>query len=145
MSSLLVLLYTLAFQGTATAPRTVTIGVNDTMKYSVTAITAAPGETLRVVIQSTSTLPKVAMAHNFVLLDRGTDAAALVKEGQNMRDTDFIPPSRNATVLAKTPLAGPAETVEVTFVVPSRPGTYEFICTFPGHYRLGMKGTLTVK
>ena len=38
-----------------------------------------------------------------------------------------------------------AETVEVTFTVPAKPGKYEFICTFPGHYTLGMKGVLTVR
>ena len=49
---------------------------------------------------STSTLPKPAMAHNFVLLGRGTDAAALVKAGRNSRETDFIPPAQKDKVLA---------------------------------------------
>jgi uncharacterized cupredoxin-like copper-binding protein len=33
----------------------------------------------------------------------------------------------------------------VTFTVPKKPGVYTFICTFPGHFAGGMKGTLTVK
>jgi uncharacterized cupredoxin-like copper-binding protein len=28
---------------------------------------------------------------------------------------------------------------------PSKPGTYEFLCTVPGHKEAGMKGTLVVK
>lgn len=32
----------------------------------------------------------------------------------------------------------------VTFTVPNRPGEYEFGCFVPGHYELGMKGTLTI-
>lgn len=145
MQIFMALLTVFALQGTAAPARTITIGVDNTMKYSVTAITAKPGETLRVVLQSTSTLPKLAMAHNFVLLAPGTDAAAFVKAGANSRDTDYIAAAEKAKVLAMTALAGPAETVEVTFKVPTRPGTYEFICTFPGHLTLGMKGTLTVK
>jgi azurin len=145
MQIFIALITLLALQGTAAPARTITIGVDDTMKYSVTAIPAKPGETLRVVVKSTSTLPKLAMAHNFVLLAPGTDAAALVKAGSNSRDTDYIPVAEKAKVLAMTGLAGPGETVEVTFKVPSAPGTYEFICSFPGHYTLGMKGTLTVK
>lgn len=145
MYSLLLLLTLLPIQDTSTAARTITIDVNDTMKYSLTAITAKPGETLRVVIKSSSTLPKLAMAHNFVLLARGTDAAKLVKAGQTMRDTDFIPPDQKSKVLAMSPMAGPGETVEVTFKAPDAKGAYEFVCTFPGHYTLGMKGTLTVQ
>lgn len=145
MYSLLLLLTLLPIQGTSAAPRTITIDVNDTMKYSLTAITAKPGETLRVVIKSSSTLPKLAMAHNFVLLARGTEAAKLVKAGQTMRDSDFIPPDQKSKVLAMSPLAGPGETVEVTFKAPDDKGKYEFVCTFPGHYALGMKGTLTVQ
>lgn len=145
MQIILALLSAFALQADAASPRTITIGIDDSMKYSITSITAKPGETLRVVLVSTSTLPKMAMAHNFVLLARGTNAAAFVKAGQTSRATDFIPAAQKDKVLALSPLAGPAETVEVTFKVPDRPGSYEFICTFPGHYTLGMKGTLKVQ
>jgi azurin len=145
MSILVALLTVAALQSQAGPARTITIGVDDSMKYSITAITAQPGETLRVVLVSTSTMPKLAMAHNFVLLARGTDAAALVKAGRNSRDTDFIPAAQKEKVVAMTALAGPDETVEVTFTVPAQKGKYEFICTFPGHYTLNMKGVLTVQ
>ena len=48
-------------------------------------------------------------------------------------------------MLANTTLAGNGETVEVTFTAPKAPGVYTYICTFPGHFLAGMKGTLTVK
>jgi len=35
--------------------------------------------------------------------------------------------------------------VETTFKVPAKPGRYAFLCTFPGHFALGMRGTLVVK
>jgi uncharacterized cupredoxin-like copper-binding protein len=28
---------------------------------------------------------------------------------------------------------------------PTQPGTYLFICTYPGHFDAGMYGTLTIK
>ena len=37
------------------------------------------------------------------------------------------------------------ETVEVTFKVPAEAGSYPFLCTFPGHFVVGMKGNLVVK
>ena len=145
MHLLLAFLLSVTLQGPVKAARTVTITVDNTMKYSVDEIKASPGETLRIVVKSVSTLPKLAMAHNVVVLAPGTDAAAFVKAGMNNRETDFIPPAQKTKVVTATPLAGPNETVEVTFKVPGRAGTYEFICTFPGHYTLGMKGVLTVR
>jgi uncharacterized cupredoxin-like copper-binding protein len=50
-----------------------------------------------------------------------------------------------AKVLAMTAMAGPGETVQVTFKAPAKPGKYEFICSFPGHFLAGMKGVLVVK
>ena len=115
------------------------------MKYGVTAITAAPGETLRIVVKSTAKMPRTAMAHNFVLLQLAAKADAFVKAGAMSRETDFIAPDQKSNVIAATPLAGPGETVEVTFKVPATKGVYTYLCTFPGHYALGMRGTLTVK
>ena len=138
------LLLWLGLHASPASPRTVTVGVDNNMKYSVTSIDAKRGETLRIVIKSTSTLPKPAMAHNLVVLAPKTDATAFIAEGTNSRETDFIPPAQKSKVIVATPLAGPNETVEVVFKVPGNPGTYEFVCTFPGHYQLGMKGTLTV-
>jgi len=43
-------------------------------------------------------------------------------------------------ILAYTNLARPGETVEFTFTVPP-PGTYPYICTYPGHFT-SMRGEL---
>lgn len=125
--------------------RTVDIVATDDMKYSVSTIVARRGETLRIRLMSRGVIPKVAMAHNVVVLKLGTDIATLLKEGAPHRATDFIPPSMMSAVIAKTPFAGVGEAVQVTFTVPAKPGKYPFICTFAGHYQAGMKGTLIVK
>ncbi|HXE80040.1 MAG TPA: plastocyanin/azurin family copper-binding protein [Vicinamibacterales bacterium] len=130
----------------AAAPRTIVMKGGDDMKYDVVSITAKPGETLRVQLVSTGKIPKFAMAHNFVLLKAGTDAKAFAdKAMQATPASSYIPAALKGQVLAFTQLAGPGETVEVTFTAPSAPGKYEYICTFPGHYAAGMKGVLIVK
>jgi azurin len=129
----------------AQAPRVVAITGTDAMKFSVTAIEAKPGEKITVKLTGQGAIPKVAMAHNFVLLAAKTDANAFATAGAMSRPTDFIPPAMKDKVLAATKLAGNGETVEVTFDAPKTPGVYEFVCTFPGHFAAGMKGTLTVK
>ena len=62
------------------AGRTVELTGGDDMKYSMTAIQAKPGETLHVVLKSTGSVPKIAMAHNFVALKAGVDAAKFTQD-----------------------------------------------------------------
>jgi azurin len=125
--------------------RTVELTGGDDMKYSQTAIEAKPGETLHVVLKSTGTVPKIAMAHNFVALKAGVDAAKFSQDAMTARETDYVPAERKADILASTKLAGPGETVDVTFKAPTKPGVYPYLCTFPGHFAAGMHGELTVK
>ena len=125
--------------------RVVNITGNDAMKYNVTTIAAHPGESLRIVLKNVGSMPKIAMAHNVVILKPGTDGAAFVTAGIASRETEFIAPSAKADILAATALAGAGETVEVTFKVPAKPATYPFVCTFPGHYSVGMHGTIVAK
>jgi azurin len=129
----------------AQAPRVITINGSDAMKYSLTAIVAKPGEALTVKVVGQGAMPKVAMAHNFVLLAAKTDPAAFTTAAASARATDFVPEALKAQILASTKLAGPGETVSVTFNAPKTPGVYTYLCTFPGHFLAGMKGTLTVK
>ena len=130
---------------TADPPRTINIVATDDMKYSVTTITASPGEQLRVRLVVKGVVPKVAMSHNFVLLKPRTNINKLLADGAPHRDTDFVPPAMMSSVLARTTLAGAGEMVQVTFTAPAKPGTYPYICTFGGHYQAGMKGVLVVK
>jgi azurin len=127
------------------AAKTVTITGSETMKYDVTEITAKPGEKIHVVLKAVGSMPKIAMAHNFVLLKAGVSAMEVSNAAFNARDTDFIPAAMKDKILASTKTAGGGETVEVTFTAPAKPGKYEYLCTFPGHFAAGMKGTLTVK
>ena len=125
--------------------RTVELTGGDDMKFNLTNIQAKPGETIRVVLKSTGTIPKVAMAHNFVLLTLAADPVEFNKASMMAAATDYVPQNLKSQVVASTKLAGPGETVEVTFKVPAKAGSYPYMCTFPGHYAAGMKGQLVVQ
>jgi azurin len=125
--------------------RTITMTGTDNMKFSLTAIQAKPGEKLRVVLTTVGKMPKIAMAHNFVVLKKDARVDGFIQAAAMARATDFIPAAQKADVLAATGLAGAGEKVEVTFEAPKVPGSYPFVCSFPGHYALGMRGILTVK
>jgi uncharacterized cupredoxin-like copper-binding protein len=82
--------------------------------------------------------PSTANPHNWVLVQPGQEDAvanaAIAKNGD---------PTGIAGVIAGgKPITNSQEAV----TVPAQPaGTYPYICTVPGHYLAGMKGTLTVQ
>jgi len=125
--------------------RTVELVGTEDMKFSLTTITAKPGEQLRVRLVAKGSMPKIAMAHNFVLLQKKASPVDFATAAMQARATDFIPAEKKADVVAHTALAGAGETVEITFKVPASAGDYPYLCTFPGHFQAGMRGTLTVK
>ncbi len=136
---------TAAAPAATTGPRTINIEANDTMKYSVTSIEAKPGEEIKVVLTNVGVVPKEAMGHNFVLLKKGSDPLAFATAGAAAKDTGYVPASLKDQVLAHIEQLGPKQSGEVTFTAPTEPGEYPYLCTFPGHFQVGMKGILTVK
>ncbi|HEY4990384.1 MAG TPA: plastocyanin/azurin family copper-binding protein [Opitutaceae bacterium] len=126
-------------------PRTIEITAGDTMKYSVTAIDATPGEDLKVILTNNGTQPVEVMGHNWVLLKAGSDVAAFDAAALASKDTGYIPAALSDEIITHIDLLGPRKSGEADFKAPTAPGEYPFLCTFPAHYQTGMKGTLTVK
>jgi len=118
---------------------------NDQLKFSVTNIDAHPGQVVQVKLTTKSDYPKSAMAHDFVLLTQNADAQKVAQNCVKFHDKGYIDPEMKKFIIAHTTLAGDGETVSVTFKSPDKTGKYEYICTFPGHFLAGMKGTLRVK
>lgn len=143
--TLIVTLTLLGAVSTALAQRTVEIVGTDNMKFSVTSIEAEAGEEITIKLTTKSQIPKSAMAHNVVLIDKDANVDEVAMASMQARDNNYIAPNYKDQIVAATALAGGGETVEVTFTVPEEPGNYEYICSFPGHYQAGMKGILTVK
>ncbi|MEP6811238.1 MAG: plastocyanin/azurin family copper-binding protein, partial [Chthoniobacterales bacterium] len=97
-----------------------------------------------VTLKNIGTQPKAAMGHNFVLLDKNTDATKFLDAGRDNPSGEYMAAAQSFHVLAKTKLTGPGESDTVTFKAPNVPGDYVYLCTFPGHYVSGMKGIMTV-
>ncbi|CAG5067301.1 hypothetical protein DYBT9623_00021 [Dyadobacter sp. CECT 9623] len=86
------------------------------------------------------------MPHNVVIVKPGTDekvgeaadAMAALKDGF---EKNFIPDTKD--VLFATPLVNSGKSFRMEFKAPTEPGSYPFICSFPGHWRV-MRGILEV-
>jgi azurin len=125
--------------------KTISISGFDNMKYSVNSIEAHPGEKITVVLKNEGTLPKEAMGHNWVLLKAGVDAQSYANAAISAKAEGFQPKAMADKVIASIKLLGPKETASVTFTAPSAPGNYAYLCSFPAHCQVGMKGVLVVK
>jgi azurin len=129
----------------AAGVKEVVVEANDAMKFSVTRFEVGAGQQVKLVLKNVGTLPKEAMGHNWVLLQKGTDVMAFSTAALPAKATDYIPDSMKASVLAHTKLLGPKQTEELTFTAPNEAGEYPFICSFPAHAMAGMRGVMVVK
>jgi azurin len=125
--------------------RTVTITANDDMKFSLTEIKAAPGETLKIRLVSIGTQPRATMAHNVVVLQAGTNQLVFADAAAKAVATDYIPDAFKAQILASTPLIANGQTADLTLTLPRTAGNYPFLCTFPGHFAAGARGKIVVQ
>lgn len=139
----LILILLLNFQNISNQPLTndvqVTIESSDQMKYNLSEIRVKSGQTVTLTLVHTGSLPKVAMGHNWVLLESGTDVRSFAIESIKYKDNQYLPDSG---YIVATDLIGGGEKTTITFTAPSS-GEYDFICSFPGHYGL-MQGKLIV-
>lgn len=123
----------------------VTITGNDQMKFNITAISAKPGQKITLTLKNVGTMPKMSMGHNFVLLPNELAPLKFLEASQTHMGNDYVAPELEDKIIAHTKLLGPGESDTITFAAPRTPGAYDYLCSFPGHYSIGMKGVLTVE
>ncbi len=116
---------------------------NDRMQFSLTEFSVKTGDRVKIIFENTGRMPKTAMGHNVVVLEKGVDANAYAGKAALARDNDFIPESEASSVIAYTKLLGPGESNTIEFVAPEA-GEYVYLCSFPAHCFAGMRGVMTV-
>ena len=121
----------------------ITIEGNDQMKYNKEKVEVYAGQTVKLTLKHVGQMSKEAMGHNWVLLSAGTDVTDFATEASQARDEDFVPSSLENKTIAYTETLGGGQSTTIEFAAPEK-GTYDFICTFPGHYGM-MKGKFIVK
>lgn len=122
---------------------TLEIEANDQMQFNLTELKALAGQEITLVLKNVGKMDKTVMGHNVIILKAGTDVAEYAKKAMAARETDYLPVSESESVIAYTKLTGGGETDTITFTIAEK-GTYDFICSFPGHYAL-MKGKIIIE
>jgi glucose/arabinose dehydrogenase/plastocyanin len=111
------------------------------MKFDLSRITVTAGE--EVVIEFVN---RDEMPHNLLVTKEGALetvglAAEAMVSSPDAFGKSFIP--KTPEVLFAIRLLQPGETLQARFTAPTQPGSYPFVCTFPGHWRT-MNGIVQV-
>ena len=115
-------------QPVATGPVAITIGaVGETLAFNATSISADSGSEVTITFEN----PSANNQHNLVIVKDGTKDAVAADGTTAGPANNWVPPGDDR-VIANTELLNPGASGEVTFTAPA-PGTYQFVCTFPGH------------
>jgi uncharacterized cupredoxin-like copper-binding protein len=118
------------FRAEARKVRTISLEMNDSLKFVPDKIAVKKGETIKFVLKNTGQV-----RHEMVF---GTPAE--LKEHAEMMRT--MPTMKHAGKNQVT--AEPGKTVELVSSFP-KAGEFEFACLEPGHLESGMSGKVTVK
>ncbi len=109
------------------------------LKYNTNLLTVKAGSKIKLTFKNTDD-----MLHNVVITVPGAadivgkQALMMGLKGERM---NFVPST--SRVLFFTALQQPGKTESIYFIAPSKPGSYPYVCTYPGHY-LVMRGIMKV-
>lgn len=115
---------------------------DDQMKYNKSEFKVKAGQKVTLTLKHVGKMDASVMGHNWVLLKQGTDIPSFGEKAMAAKDNDYIPADTDA-VIVHTKMIGGGEETSITFDAPAA-GTYDFICSFPGHYSM-MKGKFIVE
>jgi len=116
---------------------------DDMMKFDLSEIKVKAGQKIKITLRHKGKMDANVMGHNFVILKKGVDMTEFATKAAVARDTKYIPAGSENDIVAHTDLIGGGQTSSVEFDAPEA-GTYDFLCSFPGHYAL-MKGKFIVE
>jgi azurin/glucose/arabinose dehydrogenase len=119
--------------------RSFTIATKPGLKFDIETITVKAGSKMKITFKNNDD-----MLHNLVFTAPGASnevGEMALKLGLNGQKLNYIPTS--SKVLYHTLLLQPNQSDTIYFTAPDKPGSYQYVCTYPGHY-LVMKGILKV-
>ena len=108
------------------------------MKFDLSKIVINKGKTISITLINEG--DNEVMTHNFVVVKNGkTEEVAIA--GAQHPDNSYVAPNDENVIFA-SPLVAYGKTKTFDFSILEK-GTYQFICTYPGHFKL-MSGYLVV-
>lgn len=120
--------------------KTITMGTEPGLQFSIKQFDVKPGAKIKLVFDNNDD-----MQHNLLIVQGGASdeiGMAALKLGLNGSKMQYVPKSDK--VLFHTNLLQPRSSETIYFEAPAKPGKYEYVCTYPGHFQI-MRGVMNVK
>lgn len=125
-------------------PQVVQMGtIHERMQFTITEFKVSAGTPVKLILDNPDATP-----HNLLIVMPGSEDE--IGQAANQMATlpgafekmDFVPKSKK--ILHATKMLKQGETDTLRFHAPKEPGSYPYICSFPGHY-LVMRGVMIVE
>lgn len=120
----------------------IVVEAGDNIKFNMTEIRVKSGDRVVLTLKHVGKMLKMSMGHNLVILKKGTDMEKFANAAITAATSDYIP-NEGKEVIAYTKMLGGGESDTIAFDAPEK-GTYDFLCSFPGHWGT-MKGKFIVE
>ena len=115
--------------------------VREQMRYDTTRIVVEAGKPLEIILENVDMMP-----HNLVIVQPGAreevgNQAQTMAPNPDKQGRLYVPNNKKIIASSKLLEAGQKETLKLT--APEKPGEYEYVCTYPEHWKV-MFGQLVV-
>jgi putative heme-binding domain-containing protein len=105
----------------------------DQMLYDKERLVVAAGKPVEFIFENGDIMP-----HNFVIIQPGAlEEVGLAAEAMATQpgamERQYVPSTKK--ILLSSRLLRPRESQKLSYVAPSKPGVYPYVCTYPGHWR----------
>jgi len=112
---------------------TINLQANDDMHFNNDLFKVKSGKKVILVLKNIGSQVGAPMSHNVVVLAKGTDIASFASVAKMDKGEEYVPSSLATSIIAhtKSVIAGKSESIEFTL---AKPGVYDFICSYPGHW-----------
>lgn len=114
--------------------------LDDTLQFDKERLEVAEGTEVALCFTNDSSVSN-GNQHNWILVQAGKKDD-VVQRGSQHPENGWVQPE-DPDVIARTKLLFPEEKDQARFTAP-QPGTYQFVCTFPGHNASGMSGVFVI-
>lgn len=119
--------------------QTLEVTADDLLRFDPTSVEVTAGASVTLLFKNKGRI--ASQKHQLIILKAGVDVDQF---GNELLGSDGELSSKlQSQVLVASKLLGPGEEERLTFTVPE-PGTYTFICGFPGHHSAS-RGLLKVR
>ena len=120
----------------------VVLTADDFMQFNKKEIRVKAGQKVKLTLRHIGKMDVKIMGHNVVILKQNVNLNGFAMAAATFRDNEYIPVDTE-DVLVHTKMIGGGQTTTIEFDAPEQ-GTYDFLCSFPGHYGM-MKGKFIVE